>query len=96
MHALLSSKSFRPIQIVLITLLPILCVGPNTINYTFNLKLSPKSVLKIGSTCLINKLSFHAVEKGMQDRVHVRTFKTFGRIDFSVLQLLDELIYILY
>ena len=46
LHGLLSSKIFRHIQIVLITLLqrkipnfdavlPIFCVGPNTIEYTF-------------------------------------------------------------
>ena len=55
LHGLLSSKIFRHIQIVLITLLqrkipnfdavlPIFCVGPNTIEYTFR---------KIGSTCLM-------------------------------------------
>ena len=69
LHGLLSSKSFLQIQIVLITLLqrkipnfdallPILCVGPNTIRYTFNLKLSPKSFLKIGSTYLMKLLVF--------------------------------------
>ena len=39
-------------------LLPILCVGPNTIKYTFNLKLSPKLFLKIGSTCLMKLFVF--------------------------------------
>ena len=34
-------------------LLPILYVWPKTIKYTFNLKLSQKRFLKIGSTCLM-------------------------------------------
>ena len=66
LHDLLSSKSFLQIQIglVLITLLqrkspnfnallPILCVGPNTIKYTFNLKLSEKSFFFLESVQLV-------------------------------------------
>ena len=69
LHGLLSSKSFLQIHIVLIillqrkipnfdALLPILCVGPNTIKYTFKLKLSLKRFFKIGSTCLMKLFVF--------------------------------------
>ena len=84
-------------------LLPILCVGPNRIKYTFNLKLSPKSFLKIDSTCLMNVLFFSRSRKRHtrpSPRPNIHDIRAWARsssgIDFFVLQLLDESIYILY